>query len=209
MAMFDAYPGGGEDGETDKKCRHCRQTFHDRDVADLAEVLRHYVYEHPESEFLTDVLDGVSVEVECLECERPIDSGLDSGPDYLAVRGYCESCCQGSPMLRLVCQKLSPEEAIEKSGVDGLLPEGFSDADRGPRDGDTIWSPGSSPAAGVNPPRYEHEEFADDYYKWSERGVESPEDEEWSDTFYTCKFCPGRADEPRKINHSLSCPVHE
>lgn len=204
MAMFDVYPDGDSDDETDKKCRHCRQTFHDRDVAYLAEVLRHYVYEHPESEFLTDVLDGVSVEVECLECERPIDSGLGSGPDYLAVRGYCESCCQGSPMLRLVCQKLSPEEAIEKSGRDGLLPHDSDDAAWGSRGHpDSIWT------SGCSPPRYEHEEFNENLYKWSDRGVESPEDEEWSDTFYTCKFCPGRADEPEDVGHNLSCPVHE
>ena len=58
------------------------------------------------------------------------------------------------------------------------------------------------------PPKYTHKSYNENLDEWTERGVENPHDKDWSHVYYTCKFCPSRADEPEDVDHCMSCPVN-
>lgn len=60
---------------------------------------------------------------------------------------------------------------------------------------------------GVTPPKYQHESYNENLYKWTERGVEDPDETDWSRVYFTCKFCPGRGEKPGDVDHSGACPV--
>lgn len=86
--------------------------FRLRTHADYAEVLSHYLREHPDSPILADVLSGIDIEVGCAECGETLESGVDVENGELYAQAYCADCLEARPMRGLVQQEVQPSQAV-------------------------------------------------------------------------------------------------
>jgi len=78
---------------------------------DYADVLRHALEEHIDSDELSEVLSGVTLPTPCGDCGEPFVSEIHIS-DGLRVRSYCDECAESDPVLALMYRRVSVDEIL-------------------------------------------------------------------------------------------------
>ena len=83
---------------------------------DLAEVLSHYLQEHPESDRLTEVVDKSYVAQVCNDCETGFWAVAHIGHDdraKITTDAFCPDC-DGEGVRQLIVRTIHPSEYVAK-----------------------------------------------------------------------------------------------
>lgn len=103
-----------------KQCAECLADLGQSDEP-LVEALQHYIAEHPDSETLDRVLDGVRVSVKCVGCKSrfvtPLSSVVREGTVSLSARQYCPSCVRTDPLKELVHRDMTVRRVVEQEAA--------------------------------------------------------------------------------------------
>jgi hypothetical protein len=78
---------------------------------DYADVLRHALEEHTDSDELSEVMAGVTLPTPCGDCGEPFASAAHIS-DGLRVRSYCDECAESDPVLSLIYRRVSVGEIL-------------------------------------------------------------------------------------------------
>jgi hypothetical protein len=78
---------------------------------DYADVLRHALEEHSDSDELSDVLSEVTLPTPCGDCGEPFVSDVHISQG-LRVRSYCDNCAESDPVLALIHRRVSVNEIL-------------------------------------------------------------------------------------------------
>lgn len=101
------------------KCAECIRDsprFDPSDPSGRADVISHYLDEHPGSEPLHDVLEGTFVAVECSDCSREFWSSVEVKAGRITAEAYCSDCGEEHYVRPLVVQELTPKEYVRLEG---------------------------------------------------------------------------------------------
>jgi len=81
------------------------------DERHYADVLRHALEEHTDSDELSEVMAGVTLPTPCGDCSEPFVSAVHIS-DGLRVRSYCDECAGSDPVLSVIYRRVSVEEIL-------------------------------------------------------------------------------------------------
>lgn len=87
---------------------------------DYADVLRHFLTEHPDSPELSEVLKDLQLTTPCSQCHEPFISPVHVSDHGLFVRSICDECAD-SDVESLIFRKVDVHEVLPMitEGVDG------------------------------------------------------------------------------------------
>lgn len=100
---------GGDGG-----VKFCAECFEEVE-AEPAEILSHYLEEHPQSDALSKVLRGKWVVVECQDCGGEFYATVNYADGSIGADAYCPDC-DDEGYRRIYAQTLSPAELLEREG---------------------------------------------------------------------------------------------
>lgn len=106
------------DAVSRKYCKVCLEaSFRLRTHADYAEVLRHYLREHPDDNNLQNVLQGSKMETPCDTCGQTFVSGVRVAHGKVWASSSCPECVEEKP-LRGVYDSETSASAVITQEVD-------------------------------------------------------------------------------------------
>lgn len=98
-------------------CRNCGENLVMSDDSDRAEVLAHYVENHPESETLSEAVELLEARTECSECGTEfvatpsVGRGTGETP-RLYLPAVCDDCADDDPLNSLLVDETAPTEVV-------------------------------------------------------------------------------------------------
>lgn len=98
-------------------CRHCSEELSVSGDGDRADVLKHYVENHPTSETLSEALELLETQTECSGCGTEFAAvpsvGRDAGVSpRLYLPAFCDDCGEDDRLNSLLVAETTPEEVL-------------------------------------------------------------------------------------------------
>lgn len=114
-----------DDEQSRKRCAECvlhSPAFDVSTDAGQADLIEHYLTEHPESSVFADVVSGSCVRAGCNDCEQLFWAVVNLGHDAsgeraeLTADAYCPECESGDPIRQLLVETVSPNLYVQSEG---------------------------------------------------------------------------------------------